>query len=197
MTIEDNMVVFEEIQVVENANNNDNLVPEIKRFNCKFCNQTFTTGQALGGHQNRHRVERNALMLASQPRTAEPLNPDHHPIIPPHLPYSPISSFVSMQPPLTFYSFNPHRLQPVLTFTQPRCVVHVNQACCSGHGVGSSSGGGGGNSDDNAMRLRLGGVDQAITPYVVNFHTVLRGTKYYEEEWENKDGDKLDLTLHL
>ncbi|KAH7659833.1 beta-beta-alpha zinc fingers domain-containing protein [Dioscorea alata] len=158
MAIEDNMVVFEEIQVVENANNNDNLVPEIKRFNCKFCNQTFTTGQALGGHQNRHRVERNALMLASQPRTAETLNPDHHSIIPPHLPYSPLSSFLSMQPPLSLHSFNPHRLQPVLTFTQPRCVVHVNQACCSGHGVGSSSGGDGGSSDDNAMRLRLGGV---------------------------------------
>ncbi|KAH7659846.1 beta-beta-alpha zinc fingers domain-containing protein [Dioscorea alata] len=138
----------------------------IKRFNCKFCNLTFTTGQALGGHQNYHRTERNALWFASQPCTADPLNPDHRPIIPSHFSHDPM------------------------------CDVHVSQAFCSGHVVGSSSVGGDSNND-NAMWLRLSEVNQATRPYEVNFQALLRGTKYYKEECKNKDGDELDLTLHL
>ncbi|XP_039121858.1 zinc finger protein GIS3-like [Dioscorea cayenensis subsp. rotundata] len=196
MAIEDNMVVFEENQVVGNDNNNDNHIPEIKRFNCKFCDLTFTTGQALGGHQNCHRAERNALRLASQPRTAETLNPDHRPIMPSHFSHDPISPFPFLQPPSSLHSFNPHCFQPTLTITQPRCDVHVSQAFCSGHDIGSSSGVGGSNND-NAMRLRLGEVNQATRRYEVNFQALLRGTKYYEEECKKKDGDELDLTLHL
>lgn len=108
MAIEDNMVVFKENHVVENDNNKDNHIPEIKRFNCKFCDLTFTTGQALGGHQNCHRAERNALRLASQSRNAKPLNPDHRHIIPSQYSHDPISPFLFM---------NQHHLSIHLTLT--------------------------------------------------------------------------------
>ncbi|KAH7691894.1 beta-beta-alpha zinc fingers domain-containing protein [Dioscorea alata] len=196
MATEDNMVVFEENQVVENDNNNDNHIPEIKRFNCKFCDQTFTTGQALGGHQNCHRAQRNALKLAVQPNTAVLVNPNHRPIMPSHFSHDPVSPLPFMQPPSSLHSFDPECFQPPLTITQPRYDVHVSKEFCSGHGVGSSSGGDGSNND-NAMRLRLGKVNEATRPHEVNFQALLKGTKYYEEECKNKDGDELDLTLHL
>ncbi|KAH0971894.1 hypothetical protein GBA52_024050 [Prunus armeniaca] len=41
------------------------------KYSCTSCDKVFSTTQALGGHQNAHRKERNALFAREQQRAAE------------------------------------------------------------------------------------------------------------------------------
>ncbi|KAH7691857.1 beta-beta-alpha zinc fingers domain-containing protein [Dioscorea alata] len=195
MFIEDNMDGIEERKEVEKDNDNTS---QVREFSCKFCYRRFESAQALGGHQNYHRAERNALRLVSKKRDSKLFEPYYCQITPPY--FSPsIVPFPTRQPPSFTYLCGPQLFQTSLTFKQPEYIIPLNQPWSSCHGVSSYDSGGGGGGE-GGKRLKLGGgVNQVRKPsiYDVNSEAHMRKGKYYEEEGKDKNGVKLDLTLHL
>ncbi|KAF3319832.1 Zinc finger protein JAGGED [Carex littledalei] len=59
-----------------------------KSYPCKFCDQVFVTAQALGGHQNSHRHQREAMRKAREERERLFLlaPPPFEPLLPPNMP---------------------------------------------------------------------------------------------------------------
>ncbi|KAF3335797.1 Zinc finger protein JAGGED [Carex littledalei] len=59
-----------------------------KTYPCKFCDQVFVTAQALGGHQNSHRHQREAMRKAREERERLFLlaPPPFEPLLPPNMP---------------------------------------------------------------------------------------------------------------
>lgn len=199
MFIKDNMDEIEE-RIVEK--NNDN-TSQVREFSCKFCYRRFESAQALGGHQNYHRAERNALRLASKQCDSKLFEPYDCQITPPYF-SPPLVSFPTGQPPSFPYLCGHQLFQTSLTFKQPGCIIPLNQPWSSCHGVGSycsiGGGSGGGDGGEGGKRLKLGGeVNQVrkLSIYDVNSEAHMRQGKYYEDEGVDKNGVKLDLTLHL
>lgn len=97
-----------------------------KTFPCRFCDQVFVTAQALGGHQNCHRHEREAMKKAREeqerlsvlaPPLMEPLLPQTVPtyisnIRNHHLPLGDVSRFHGP-------TFEPNRMVPKEYYFQP------------------------------------------------------------------------------
>lgn len=72
-----------------------------KTYPCKFCDQVFVTAQALGGHQNSHRHQREAMRKAREERERLFLlaPPPFEPLLPPNMPTH-IANFRNDQNPL-------------------------------------------------------------------------------------------------
>lgn len=72
-----------------------------KTYPCKFCDQVFVTAQALGGHQNSHRHQREAIRKAREERERLFLlaPPPFEPLLPPNMPTH-IPNFRNDQNPL-------------------------------------------------------------------------------------------------
>lgn len=147
-------------------------------YSCKYCDKAFTSAQALGGHQNGHRRERDVVnrlhqdpnrFLASQ----SPLN-----ISPPSIQSFDPSPTISLQahnfvhpslnlgPDLTYYQNYYHHHQPYLFNYIDQGPTSVSDASSRNYVFGSSYGNGGGLFSRNETYWRLpnhAGMDAAAT----------------------------------
>ncbi|GMI74874.1 JAGGED [Hibiscus trionum] len=95
-----------------------------KVYECRFCSLKFCKSQALGGHMNRHRQERETETLN---RARQLVFNNDNLTTPGHLGYVPssyhpsdptLSSFRSVRPP-RFFSGSPPTLQPPQLYLHP------------------------------------------------------------------------------
>ncbi|ONH95641.1 hypothetical protein PRUPE_7G082300 [Prunus persica] len=149
------------------------------KYSCTSCDKVFSTTQALGGHQNAHRKERNALFAREQQRSAEENDRDRDVVLSP-------------DPVRWAYPAGYYYVDAEIMTTTTTSAVNTNNKMCeyeffhfmgmagdcnpkqAGFGFGSSSSGGhGGASGSGTKRPPEGDGDGADQK---------KKAKYYEED---------------
>ncbi|CAL9168027.1 unnamed protein product [Musa hybrid cultivar] len=196
-----------------------------KAFKCRYCDRVFATSQALGGHQNGHRRERDAARRAeraaelfysmqttpvpmlsfpsflhsSQPLVHGARGHLQQPLCPPYHPVPPSAHYQHYHPP---YSFDNNmeatsRIDPRYSFLVSPYGGHVLRDEESSRTANCQRSYNPKIAGNARAPQEMAQVTMQVPSASTNITLEFKQDSVWAEDGKNGNEDKMDLTLHL